>query len=82
MAAVYISASPLAAPSSGSSATALAIARATTAWGRSQTLSLADARDRAHALRKLLLDKIDTIEHRRQERATAGVGAAKLITLR
>jgi len=44
------------------------------------TLSLAEARDRAHGLRKLLLDKIDPIEHRRQERATAGVGAAKLIT--
>jgi integrase len=44
------------------------------------TLSLAEARDRAHALRKLLLDKIDPIEHRRQQRATAQVGATKHIT--
>jgi integrase len=44
------------------------------------TLSLADARDRAHALRKLLLDKIDPIEQRRRERAVAQVGEAKHIT--
>ena len=44
------------------------------------TLSLAEARDRAHALRKLLLDKIDPIEHRRQERATRAVGNAKHIS--
>src|SRR6476620_2449722 len=44
------------------------------------TLSLAEARDRAHALRKLLLDKIDPIEHRRKERAIAQVGAARHIT--
>ena len=44
------------------------------------TLSLAEARDRAHGLRKLLLDKIDPIEHRRQERATRAVGNAKHIS--
>ena len=44
------------------------------------TLSLAEARDRAHALRKLLLDKIDPIEHRRRERAVAQVGEAKHVT--
>jgi integrase len=44
------------------------------------TLSLAEARDRAHGLRKLLLDKIDPIEHRRQERATRAVGDAKHIS--
>ena len=44
------------------------------------TLSLAEARDRAHGLRKLLLDKIDPIEHRRQERATRTVEASRHIT--
>src|SRR6476659_9277988 len=41
------------------------------------TLSLAEARDRAHALRKLLLDKIDPTEHRRQQRAVAPGVASK-----
>jgi integrase len=44
------------------------------------TLSLAEARDRAHGLRKLLLDKIDPIEHRRQERATRTVEANRHIS--
>jgi integrase len=44
------------------------------------TLSLAEARERAHVLRKLLLDKIDPIEHRNEQRATANVAAAKHMT--
>src|SRR4051812_48502549 len=42
--------------------------------------SLAEARDRAHALRKQLWEGVDPIEHRRKERAVAQVGAAKHIT--
>ena len=44
------------------------------------TLSLAEARERAHVLRKLVLDKIDPIEHRNEQRATANVAAAKHMT--
>jgi hypothetical protein len=44
------------------------------------TLSLAEARERAHVLRKSVLDKIDPIEHRNEQRATANVAAAKHMT--
>jgi integrase len=44
------------------------------------TLGLADARERAHGLRRLLVDKIDPIEHRNQQRAGASVAAAKHMT--
>ena len=44
------------------------------------TLSSAEARDRAHKLRKLLLDKIDPIENRNEQRANADVATAKHMT--
>jgi integrase len=48
--------------------------------GHFPTVTLADARTRADDARRLLLDDIDPIEHRRQRRAQASLEIAKRVT--
>ena len=50
--------------------------------GPVHTIGLAEARERAKAARRLLLDKIDPLEARRAERASEAAKAATLVTFR
>jgi integrase len=50
--------------------------------GPLHTIGLAEARERAKAARRLLLDKIDPLEARRAERAGKAAKAATLVTFR
>src|ERR1700730_11309923 len=50
--------------------------------GPIHTISLAEARDRARECRKLRLDGVDPIEHRRASRMAAKLHAAKMLTFK
>src|SRR5262249_2824591 len=50
--------------------------------GPVHTISLEEARDKAHAARKLLLDEIDPIEARQAQRSKTRLEAAKAITFK
>jgi integrase len=51
-------------------------------WGSVATLSLQEAREKARECRKLRLDGIDPIEHRKATRTAATLGAAKVMTFK
>jgi integrase len=50
--------------------------------GAAHTISLAEAREKARECRKLLLDGIDPIDHRKAQRAQAQLEAARTMTFR